>query len=120
MKKFIGAGSLPFSKAVVFDSNNMMEVSGQIGLNQKTGKLVQGIAAQTRQAIENIKVILEDQGWELNDVVKCRIYLTDMDDYNIINKIYSEYFKKYPARVTLAVKELPLGVLVEIECLAAK
>lgn len=115
-KKFISAGEgLPFSKAVVF--GNIVEISGQIGLG-KDGELVDGVEAQVRQSLENVKNILNKVGLDLNDLVKVRIFLVDMKDYSVMNKIYSEYFEdgKFPARIALGVKELPLGALVEFDC----
>ncbi|MBW2971371.1 Rid family detoxifying hydrolase [Candidatus Woesearchaeota archaeon] len=120
-KTTIPAGNFPFSNAVIHSSKYMMEISGQIGLNPDTGKLVDGIENQTRQTLENIKTIIEQAHWSLSDIVKVRIYLTDIKYYAKVNEIYKEYFsKEYPARVALAVKELPLGALIEIECTAAK
>jgi len=98
-----------------------MEVAGQIGLDSRTGKLVEGIEQQTKQTLENIKNILSESGWTCKDVIKVRIYLTNMKDYDKVNKIYITYFSKDPpARVALAVKALPFGALIEIECSAAR
>ena len=113
MKKYISAGNLPFSKAVIY--NGVMEISGQVGINPG-GKLEEGIEGQTRRALDNIKAILEENGWSFDNLVKVRIYLVDMKDYAKVNEIYAEYFSgKYPSRVALAVKELPMGALIEIE-----
>ena len=111
----------PYSQAVLFDSKFRMELSGQIGVNPKTGKLVEGgIEAETEQVLTNIKSVLSEVGWSLKNVVKARVYLTDMKDYAVVNGIYSKYFNDSPpARVALAVKQLPIGALIEIECTAA-
>ncbi len=120
VKKIISAGSLPFSKAIVHNFEYTMELSGQVGIDPKTGKLVEGIEKQTHQTLENMKKILEEIGWGFENIIKVRIYLTDMNDYTIVNDIYKKFFSSdYPARVALAVKDLPLGALIEIECTAA-
>ncbi|MAG07977.1 reactive intermediate/imine deaminase [Candidatus Woesearchaeota archaeon] len=119
-KKIIpNPGALPFSKAIVYDSKYVMELSGQVGLNPETGKLAEGIEEQTKATLENIKDVLKEVSWNLSNIVKVRIFLADMKDYAKVNEIYSKYFTKdYPARVALAVKDLPLGALIEIECTA--
>ncbi|MCR4327523.1 MAG: Rid family detoxifying hydrolase [Nanoarchaeota archaeon] len=121
MKKTIGqVGSFPISKAVLIEGGSIMEISGQIGTDS-SGKLSEGIENQTKQSLENVKKILEEVGWNLDNIVKVRVYLVDMKDYGKVNEVYSKYFtKEFPARVALAVKELPLGALVEIECVASK
>ncbi len=120
VKKIIHAPkNLPFSKAVVNNQKYTMEISGQIGLNPKTGKLEEGIEEQTKMALENVKEILQNVGWGFENLIKVRIFLIDMKDYSVVNEIYSKYFENdYPARVALAVKELPLGALIELDCTA--
>ncbi len=113
-------GSFPISKAVLYNHKYTLEISGQIGVDQANDKLADGIENQTRIALENIKGILKEVKWELSNVVKTRIYLSDMKNYEKMNVVYREYFTKdYPARVAMAVKELPRQALVEIECTAA-
>ncbi|MDP3742492.1 MAG: RidA family protein [Candidatus Micrarchaeota archaeon] len=113
-------GSFPISKAVLHNCKYTLELSGQIGVAHITDKLADGIENQTRIALENIKSILKEIKWELSNVVKIRVYLSDMKNYEKMNEIYAEYFtKNYPARVAMAVKELPRQALVEIECTAA-
>jgi 2-iminobutanoate/2-iminopropanoate deaminase len=120
-KKVLSAGNLPFSKAIIHDFKYTMEISGQVGLNPSTGKLVDGIEKQTHQSLDNIKSILEEVGWNFGDIIKARIYLVDMDDYAKVNEIYKTYFSiDYPTRVALAIKALPLGALIEIECTAGR
>ncbi len=116
-KKFIkNSGSLPFSKAVLSDAKHIMEISGQVGIDSTTGKLAEGIEKQTIFALENIKKILEEVNWSLDNLIKMRIYLVDIKDYSKMNEVYSKYFKEnYPARVALAVKGLPLNASIEIE-----
>lgn len=119
VKKTISAGSLPFSKAIIHDFKYTMEISGQVGIDPKTGNLHEGIEKQTHQSLENMKKILEESGWSFENIIKVRIYLTNMDDYAEVNEIYKKYFSKdYPTRIALAVKALPLGALIEIECTA--
>jgi 2-iminobutanoate/2-iminopropanoate deaminase len=114
------AANLPFSKAIVQNQKYVMEISGQIGLNPKTGKLEEGIEEQTKRTLQNISEILEEAGWNFDNLIKVRIFLADMKHYSIINEIYSKYFKKdFPARVALAVKDLPLGALIEMDCTAS-
>jgi len=111
----------PFSQAVLYDSKYKLELSGQIGIDPDAGKLVEGgITAETQQTLDNIEAVLSETGWGFENVVKSRIYLTDMNDYAIVNELYAKKFSENPpARIALAVKELPLGALVEIECVAA-
>jgi len=112
----------PYSQAVLFNSKYQMELSGQIGVNPSTGKLVEGgIEAETEQIFLNIKNVLQEVGWTLKNVVKVRIFLSDMKDYSIVNGIYAKHFtEEYPARVALAVKQLPINALIEIECIAVR
>lgn len=120
MKKIIPfSGPFPLSRAIVFDSKYTMEISGQIGVNP-SAELESGIENQTRRSIELIKEILESVGWSLENVVKTRIFLTNMADYAKMNEVYQKFFTKdFPTRFALAVKELPKGALVEIDCTAA-
>lgn len=110
----------PFSQGILTDSKQRLELGGQIGLDPKTMKLVEGgLEAETKQAISNIKGVLSEAGWDLSNVTKARVYLTKMSDYAEFNDVYGEEFgKNSPARVVVAVKELPLGASVEIDCTA--
>ena len=75
--------------------------------------------SQTKQTFKNIEAILSEIGWTLDNITKVRVYLTSMNDYSEMNEIYASLFtKNAPARIAIAVKELPLGALVEIECVA--
>ena len=120
-RKIIPSGStLPYSKAAIHDSRYVMEIAGQIGLNPKTGKLEKDVEKQTIRTLENIKQILLEKGWSFDNLIKVRIFLVDMADYSKVNKIYAKYFSgEYPPRVAVAVKALPLGALIEIDCTAA-
>ena len=95
-------------------------VSGQIPLEPKTGEMISGsIALQTERVMENIKAVLEENNMNFNHVVKAGIFLKDMDNFSVVNKVYSRYFKKpFPARSCVAVSDLPKGSDVEIEVIA--
>jgi len=109
---------LPFSSAVRV--GDLVFLSGQIGNVPGTRQLADtGIAGQTRQTFENIKMVLAAAGTALERVVKCTVFLVDMRDYAAMNVVYAEYFPKDPpARSTVAGTGLALGARVEIECVA--
>lgn len=111
----------PFSQAILSSAKYHLELSGQLGMNPVSGKLVEGgIEAETRQTLKNIEAVLAELGWNLQNIIKTRIYLADINDYAKVNEIYATNFEKDPpARIALAVKDLPLGALIEIECVAA-
>ncbi|HHT9153227.1 MAG TPA: RidA family protein [Candidatus Hypogeohydataceae bacterium YC40] len=111
----------PYSQ--VIRTEPFVFVSGQIPLEPGTGQLITGdIEAQTRQTLENLKAILEAAGSSLDKAVKTTIYLTRIEDYAAVNKVYSEYFNSQksgmPARSVMAVAGLPRGAGVEIEAIA--
>lgn len=107
----------PYSQAIV--AGDFLYASGAIGLNPETGELVEGIEAQTRQVMNNLREILRAGGAEFSQVVKFTIYLDSMDDFATVNEIYGEYLEKpYPARATIEVSRLPKGALVEIDAVA--
>ncbi len=109
----------PYSHAV--KANGFIYVSGQLGLNPATGTLADGVEAQTRQSLENIKTILEGCGSDLRHVIKTGIFLDNMDDFAAVNAIYGEYFAEdLPARSCVEVARLPKDGLVEIEVIAAE
>ncbi len=110
----------PYSHAVW--AGKLLYCSGQTPIDLATGKLIEGdVEAQTRRIFETIALILDDAGLDMNDVVKCNVYLTDMADFAAMNKAYGEAFSApYPARTTVAVAGLPLGARVEIEAIARK
>lgn len=104
----------PYSHAVV--AGNLMFLSGQIAIDPKTGTMPQGIKAQTKQAIENVKAILKTKNATLANVVKTTVYLSEMSLFGEMNEIYAQEFTEpFPARSAVAVKELPKQALVEIE-----
>lgn len=107
----------PYSPGVIF--GKLIFVSGQIGKDPKTDELGEGIKSQTKLAFESLKNVLEAGNSDLDSVLKTTVYLSDMNDYTVMNDIYATYFKKpYPARATVQVAKLPKGALVEIECIA--
>lgn len=124
MKKVIATANAPkaigpYSQAI--EAGNLIFVSGQLPVDPATGKVAEGISAQTEQALKNIKAILEEAGCTLENVVKCTCLLSTMDDFAAMNEVYAKYFTgNYPARAAFAVKTLPLGVSVEIEAIAAR
>ena len=111
----------PYSQAI--DSGaGLVFVSGQLPIDPVTGAFPEGgVKEQTRQSLTNAKAILEAAGLGLNCVVKTTVFLADMGDFAAMNEVYSQFFSApFPARSAVAVKTLPKGALVEIECIAAK
>jgi 2-iminobutanoate/2-iminopropanoate deaminase len=110
----------PYSQAI--EVNGTLYVSGQIPIDPATGKVVEGnIAVQTQQVLKNIEAILIAAGYSFADVVKSTCLLSDMANFKAMNEVYGTiYAENPPARAAFAVKELPLGVLIEIESIAAK
>jgi len=109
----------PYSQAIA--QGGLIFVSGQLPIDPATGAFPKGgVEAQTRQSLTNLKSILEEAGSGLDKVVKTTVFLADMGDFAAMNGVYSEFFKApFPARCAFAVKTLPKGALVEIECIAA-
>ena len=100
----------PYSQGI--DLGNMIFFSGQIPLNPQTGEMPEGIEAQAKQALENVKGLLESQGLDFSHVVKTTVFLDNMDDFNTVNGIYAQYFvEPYPARSAVEVAKLPKGAL---------
>ena len=110
----------PYSQAV--KKGDTLYVSGQIPINTETGQLVVAdIASETDQVMKNIKSILNAANMGFSDVVKCSIFVTDMNDFPIVNAAYEKYFdSEPPARETVAVVALPKNVNVEISCIAVE
>lgn len=109
----------PYSHAV--RAGDMLYCSGQIPLDAKTGEVLKGsVSEQAELALHNVKTLLEDFGLNLNAVLKTSVFLTDMSTFNEFNEVYSKYFNESkPARSCVAVKQLPKGVDVEVEVIAA-
>ena len=109
----------PYSQGV--EVNGFVYASGQLPIDPATGKFPEGIKAQTRQSLLNAQAILKEAGLSLSDVVKTTVLLSDIADFGELNEVYAEFFSEpYPARSAFAVKSVPKGALVEIECIAAK
>ncbi|WP_297093238.1 RidA family protein [Thermococcus sp.] len=110
----------PYSQGVIAEGRFLF-VSGQIPINPETGELVTGdIEKQARQAIENLLAVVRAAGGSAENVVKVTVYIRDMGEYSRFNEIYEEYFSKSkPARAVVEVSNLPKGVAVEIEAIAA-
>jgi 2-iminobutanoate/2-iminopropanoate deaminase len=113
-------GDLPFSDAVRV--GHVVYLSGEIGYDAGTGKLVPGgIRAETWQLMNNIKASVEARGYGMQDVVKCTAMLADMADWPAFNEIYRSFFSKpYPARSAFGANGLALGARAEVECIAAR
>ncbi|MBR4826964.1 MAG: RidA family protein [Bacteroidales bacterium] len=111
----------PYSQAINSGAG-LVFVSGQLPIDPATGAFPEGgVKEQTRQSLTNAKAILEAAGLGLNDVVKTTVFLADMADFAAMNEVYAQFFSAlYPARSAVAVKTLPKGALVEIECIAAQ
>ena len=110
----------PFSQAV--EANGLVFVSGQIALDPKTGEFNSGsVEEQTHQVLNNLKAVLEAAEISLECVVKCNVYLKDMDDFSRMNAVYLEYFNSpFPARAAVQVVRLPMDAKIEIEAIAVK
>ena len=94
--------------------------SGQIPVNPATGEIPAGIAAQTEQSCKNVAAIMEAAGVTMDNVVKTTCFLADIADFTAFNEVYAKYFTSKPARSCVAVKDLPKGVLCEVEAIAVK
>jgi 2-iminobutanoate/2-iminopropanoate deaminase len=110
----------PYSQAI--RKNNMLFISGQLGIDPATGSFVEGgVKEQTGQVFKNIRAILSAAGYAMADIVKTTVFLADMTDFADVNEIYALQFEDdFPARSTVAVKTLPKNGLVEIEIIAVK
>ena len=108
----------PYSQAIM--AGNMVFASGQVPIDPATDQFVPGgIKEQTRQALVNASNILAEAGTDLSHVVKTTVFLSDMDNFAAMNEVYAQFFSQpYPARSAVAVKTLPKGALVEVECIA--
>ncbi len=108
----------PYSQAIL--SNNMLFISGQLGLNPNTMELPSSILDQAFQSFTNIGEILKEAGLSYDDVVKTTIFITDISMFSEVNEIYATFFKNNPARSCVEVSKLPKGALIECEAIAVK
>ena len=110
----------PYSQAI--EANGTLYVSGQLPINPATGEFAEGgIKESTAQSLTNMSHILEEAGMTLANVVKTTVFLADMADFAEMNEVYAQFFTApFPARSAVAVKTLPKGARVEIECIAVK
>ncbi len=107
----------PYSQAVV--AGGFVFASGQLGIDPETGELAEGVESQTRQALLNLKAVLEAAGSSLEKVVRVGVFLKDIGDFPKMNAVYAEFFgQNPPARSTVQVTDLPKGALVEIDAIA--
>ena len=124
MKKIINTKKAPlpvgpYSQAIMV--NNTLYISGQVALNPENNELIEGsVEKESYQIMENIKSILNESGLSFKNVVRSKIYLTDMNNFSKVNQVYGSYFEKgqEPARTTIEVSGLPFGVGVEIDMIA--
>ena len=110
----------PYSQAILV--GDTLYCSGQIAIEPKTGHMsTEGIEVQTARVLENLEGVLTGAGMSMSNVVSCRVYMVDINDYAQINEIYSRYFgSNAPARETVEVSALPRGAKVEISCVAVR
>ena len=109
----------PYSAGIATAS--AIYLSGQLPINPETGSMPEGIEAQTAQSLKNVEALLESAGLTFDNVVKTTVLLSDIADFAAMNTVYEKTFKApFPARSAFAVKALPKGALVEIECIAVK
>lgn len=124
MKKIIASPAAPkavgpYSQAV--EAGGALYVSGQLPIDGTTGKMAEGIEAQTRQSLRNLGHILSEAGYTFDHVVKTTVLLRSIDDFAAMNAVYAEHFTSdMPARICYEVAALPMGALVEIDAVAVK
>ena len=124
MKKVIATTNAPgaigpYSQAI--DTGTFVYASGQIPINPADGTIPAGITAQTAQSLSNVKAILTEAGLTMDNVVKTTVFIADMADFAAMHEVYAQAFSApYPARSAVAVRDLPKGVLVEIEVIALR
>ncbi|WP_297281332.1 RidA family protein [uncultured Anaerococcus sp.] len=107
----------PYVQAI--GTEEFVFTSGQLSINPENGELVTEISAAARQSLENVKAILEEAGSSMDKVIKCTVYLADINDFAAVNEVYKEFFDEHkPARSAIQVGALPLGGVVEIEAIA--
>ena len=125
MKKIIGTDKAPaaigpYSQAT--EVNGLVITSGQLPIDPATGKFPEGIQAQTKQSLTNVKAILEAAGTDMDHVLKTTVFLSDINHFGAMNEVYATFFTEgsFPSRSAVEVARLPKDALVEIEVIAAK
>ena len=126
MRNIINTNKAPaaigtYSQAV--ESNGILFTSGQVGIDPETSEMVEGgIEDQAIRVLKNIYAILSESGLDKTSIIKLNVFLKDLDDFSIVNDTFKEFFgdNEYPARTTVEVSELPLGALIEIDCIASR
>ncbi|SEF65428.1 RidA family protein [Nitrosomonas ureae] len=109
-----------YSQAIRVNGGDIVYLSGQIGLDPVSMQMVDGIEAQIQQVFSNLKAVAKASGGSLNDIVKLNIFLTDLDNFALVNEIMASHFSQpYPARAAIGVKALPRGALVEMDGIMA-
>ena len=110
----------PYSQAVEIE--NLVYTSGQLGIDPVTGEMPEGVEAQAKLALENVKAILAEAGLEMTSIIKTLVFIKDMNDFAKVNGVYAQYINGdvLPARSCVQVAALPKGGLVEIEVIAKK
>jgi 2-iminobutanoate/2-iminopropanoate deaminase len=108
---------VPYSKAVI--ANGLIYTSGQLGINPQTKLLQPDLESQTRQIMDNLKILLEQHHSAMEHLIKVNIYLKDISQLQQVNEIYTGYLsERRPARTAVQISALPLGALIEIDCIA--
>ena len=105
------------------ETNGLLFTSGQVGIDPETGKMVEGgIKTQVNRVLNNINAILSETGLNKESIIKLTVFLKDFNDFSTVNDVFTEFFgeKEFPARTTVEVSELPLGALIEIDCIASR
>lgn len=109
----------PYSQGI--EAGNLVFTSGQLPINPENGELANSIEEATKQSLKNLKAILEQAGSSLENVIKCTVFLKDLNDFQAMNAVYAEFFSSdCPARSCFQVAKLPMDALVEIEAIAVK
>ena len=107
------------------DLGNMVFTSGQLPVNPETGEMSDDIAEQTRQSLENVKAVIESSELKVSNIVKMTVFVTDLNDFSIVNEVYSSFFNEfnvenYPVRSCVEVSRLPKDAAIEIEATAVR
>ncbi|AMB93868.1 RidA family protein [Aerococcus sanguinicola] len=109
----------PYSQAV--EINNSLYVSGQIPVDPSTGEIAEDIESQAKQSMTNLKAIIEEAGYQVSDIVRCTIFLTDLANFQAVNEIYGSFLEEpFPSRSCVQVAALPKGVQIEVDAIAVK